>query len=517
MVGWATALLVAGELATPGARYVGHSVVAIEVERPADLVALEQMGIEVWTESPRPGIVHARVSPEAWPALAASSFAVEITTTDLQPIVDAEHFRVVNDPAADHDDTFFDDYRELDEIYAHLDALVALRPDIASTIDVGMSLEGRPIRGIEITAPDPDAPVILIDAGQHAREWISVSTGTCIADELVTRADEPEIASLLSQLTFVILPVVNPDGFAYTFTDDRFWRKNRRDGHGVDTNRNFGTAWGGPGSSGDPNAGNYRGEAEFSEPETAALRDLAEQYPNLRSSLDLHSFGQLVLFPWGYTKELAPAHDTLSSIADDMAAVMDDLGAEYTPLMSTMLYPAAGNAPDWFYGELGAYAFTYELRPAEAEDHDLGFVLPPEQIRDVCLEAMAGMKVLAEFTIAAAPGEPGDGGDADTGTSEAGSDTDEDDGAASTGATPSSTSDAPPTTSGMPASTSSPESATDTAETESSDAGANASASGGCGCGSNRAPTPLAASLLLLLVARCRRRCTHGATEHATR
>ena len=76
-----------------------------------------------------------------------------------------------------------------------------------------------------------------------------------VADELVTRADEPAIASLLSQLTFVIVPVVNPDGFVYTFTDDRFWRKNRRDDHGVDTNRNFGTAWGGPGSSGDPDAG----------------------------------------------------------------------------------------------------------------------------------------------------------------------------------------------------------------------------------------------------------------------
>ena len=505
------ALIVASELATPGARYDGHAVVAIEVATQDDLHALEQMGLEVWTESPRPGIVHARVSPEAWPALAASGFAVEVTTADLQPLVDAEHFRVVNDPVADHTDAFFDDFRELDEIYAHLDALVALRPDIVTLLDVGMTIEGRPIRGLEITSPVADAPGVMIVAGQHAREWISMATATCIADELVTRADDPEIASLLSQLTFVIVPVVNPDGYVYTFGEDRFWRKNRRDDYGVDTNRNFAVAWGGPGSSGDPEAGNYRGEGEFSEPETAALRDLAEQYPNLHSSVDLHSFGQLVLFPWGYTEELAPAHDVLSGLADDMAGVMDDLGAEYTPLMGTMLYPAAGNATDWFYGELGAYAFTYELRPAEAEEHDLGFVLPPEQIRDVCLEAMAGITVLAEFTIASAPGMPGDDGNAETdgweSSGEVGTETGNgDDTSASTAGTTMPATTDPSTSSGMPPATTTTDITSGTSSGESSDGGENASEAKGCGCGSNGGLAALPALLLPMFALGRRRR-----------
>ena len=105
---------------------------------------------------------------------------------------------------------------------------------VAFALDVGESIEGRPIRGIEIRSPNKDAGVILISAGQHAREWIAMATGTCVADELVTRADEPEIDALLGELTFVIVPVVNPDGYTYTFSDERFWRKNRRDGTGVD-------------------------------------------------------------------------------------------------------------------------------------------------------------------------------------------------------------------------------------------------------------------------------------------
>jgi predicted deacylase len=509
MLGWTGVVLLAGELATPSARYDGHAVAAVEIASHDDLKTLEAMGLEIWTESPRPGLVHVRVPPDAWPALAASGFHVDITTADLGPVVEEENFRVTHDPAADHTDAFFDDYRELDEIYAHLDALVALRPDIASSIDVGTTLEGRSIRGIEITSPDPEAPVILIDAGQHAREWISMATATCIADELVTHADDPEIDSLLSQLTFVIVPVVNPDGFAYTFTDDRFWRKNRRDGFGVDTNRNFGVAWGGPGASDEPEAGNYHGESAFSEPETAALRDLAMSYDNLKSHVDLHSFGQLVLFPWGYTEELAPAHDTLSTVASDMTEAMDEVGATYTPLMGTMLYPAAGNATDWFYGELGAYAFTYELRPAEAEEHDLGFVLPAEEIRDVCLEAMAGITVLAEFTIAAAPGEPGDDGNADTdgwgttdttgvepmsGTDTEAADTSSDDtssgGSSTSGGVPSSS------TSGI---------ATTTAAGESTGDGAATDARNGCGCGSGRGAGPLALMCLALVLRRRRR------------
>jgi hypothetical protein len=504
MLGWATALLLAVELSSPGARYGGHALAAVRVHSHQDVRTLEQMGVEIWTEHPGPGVVRVRVSPQAWPALAASGFAVEILADDLGPAVEEEHLRVTRDPAADHDDSFFDDYRELDEIYAHLDALVALRPDIATLLEFGTTLEGRPMKGIEILSPDPDAPVLFIDAGQHAREWIAMATGTCIADELVHHADDPAIDSLLSQLTFVIVPVVNPDGYVYTFTDDRFWRKNRRDDYGVDTNRNFGTAWGGPGSSDNPDAGNYHGEAEFSEPETAALRDLAETYPNLHSAVDIHSFGQLVLYPWGWTEQLAPAHDVLSTVAEDMAEVMGELGTTYTPLMGTMLYPAAGNATDWFYGELGAYAFTYELRPQEAEEHDLGFVLPPEQIRDVCTEAMAGITALAEFTIAAGPGQPGDDGNADTGgwtdgtaglTDGSGGDTSATDPVDET-----TTADATSSTGTVPSSSTT----TAVGDTEDTDGSAAASPeANGCGCNAGR-DAQLFALLLPLLLRRRR-------------
>jgi MYXO-CTERM domain-containing protein len=246
------------------------------------------------------------------------------------------------------------------------------------------------------------------------------------------------------------------------------------------------------------------------------VRDLAESYDLLRSHIDLHSFGQLVLYPWGWTEELAPADDVLSAVAGDMAEVMSELGVTYTPLMGTMLYPAAGNATDWFYGELGAYAFTYELRPMESEEHDLGFVLPPEEIRDVCVEAIAGLTVLAEFTISAAPGMPGDDGNAETdGWESTGVATGNGDatGSGSDEAGPGSDTTAPGTSTspGSGATTPSSSSSTtalgsgSTSGEGSEDDGAGSNDATGCGCRSTGSGIPLPLVLLPALLVRRRR------------
>ncbi|TOF71443.1 hypothetical protein CGJ15_28030, partial [Vibrio parahaemolyticus] len=67
--------------------------------------------------------------------------------------------------------------------------------------------------------------MIFIDGGIHAREWIAPATVTYIVNELVTHSDTYD--DLLSNVNFYVMPVINPDGYAYTFTDDRLWRKTR--------------------------------------------------------------------------------------------------------------------------------------------------------------------------------------------------------------------------------------------------------------------------------------------------
>lgn len=57
------------------------------------------------------------------------------------------------------------------------------------------------------------------------------------------------IQKLLETHVFYITPVFNPDGYEYTFTDDRLWRKTRRPTNkkgciGTDVNRNWNFKWG---------------------------------------------------------------------------------------------------------------------------------------------------------------------------------------------------------------------------------------------------------------------------------
>jgi predicted deacylase len=378
------------------APYADHMLVEIDVPDAAAMRRLLATGVDPWLEHPQPGRVPVLVSPDERAMLWADGWSLRIVSVDVQGAIDAEADRLAMRPPVQHGvDEFFTDFREGDEIDAELDALVLASPELVTSYDIGMSIEGRTIRAIRVTADGADdRPAVVITAGQHAREWIAVSSGMYVIDQLVQRADEPEVAAMLEAVQVFVIPIVNPDGYAFSWAGDRYWRKNRRDGVGVDTNRNFAHGWGGEGASPNPEDGNYAGTAAFSEPESAAVRDFVQGHAELVAHLDLHSYGQLVLYPWGDVFQAAPDDAALAATADAIAGEMELFGTSYTALQGVALYPAAGNAIDWTYGAAGLHAITMELRPA---DEEVNFILPPEQIVPVGDEVMAGLWVLLEF------------------------------------------------------------------------------------------------------------------------
>ena len=89
-----------------------------------------------------------------------------------------------------------------------------------------------------------------IGGGIHAREWISPATAMYIATYFTEMyGTDSELTAILDKVTFHIVPMQNPDGYEYSHTNERLWRKNRRDNgggvYGVDLNRNFDWQWGG--------------------------------------------------------------------------------------------------------------------------------------------------------------------------------------------------------------------------------------------------------------------------------
>jgi len=352
--------------------YTGHQVVAVRLATEADVQKLLEMesadeDFDLWSEGVGIGTVDVRVSPAQLAVLDQSGLAYRVLIPNVQAMVAAERSGGLG---------FFDDFRTNDEITAFMNALVAQYPQLASMVNFGPSIEGRPIMGIHITGSGADKPGVLIHGCEHAREWLTPQTVAYIAQHLLTQYDTDPYAHLLvDNIDWYLIPVMNPDGYVYTWTTDRFWRKNRRGMYGVDLNRNWGFHWGGAGSSGDLGSEIYRGSAPFSEPETQALRDFFLAHPNIRGHADLHTYSTLLMWPWAYTSSLCPDHYSYA----DFAGVMRDLaaavhGLQYTlgPVYTT-LYPASGASVDWVYGAAGRWSVTMELR-------GYGFAVPASEI-----------------------------------------------------------------------------------------------------------------------------------------
>ncbi|XP_043514780.1 carboxypeptidase B-like isoform X1 [Frieseomelitta varia] len=287
-------------------------------------------------------------------------------------------------------------YHRLEDIHGYMDYLAETFPDVCSVVSIGNSVEGRPLKVIRISNGKANAPALWIDGGIHAREWISPAAVTYIINHLVENSEDLEA-------DYYILPVANPDGYEYTFTRDRLWRKNRKRSvgspcTGVDLNRNFGYRWGGLGTSKDPCREIYAGSGPFSEPETNAIRYFFEaSAANFKAYLTFHSYGQYILYPWGYDKRVPPDYADLEMVGKQVAAAIKKAGGAnsvYTVGNSaTTLYAASGGSDDWAKAILKIkYAYTIELR----DTGKYGFVLPARYITPTAKEALAAVMVVTE-------------------------------------------------------------------------------------------------------------------------
>lgn len=109
------------------------------------------------------------------------------------------------------------------QIDAYLDDIAARFPDTVTLVSPARSFEGRPIKYLKISTTnfeDTSKPIIFIDGGIHAREWISPPTVTYAIHKLTEDITEPD---LLEKFDWILLPVVNPDGYDWTFTGVSFF------------------------------------------------------------------------------------------------------------------------------------------------------------------------------------------------------------------------------------------------------------------------------------------------------
>ena len=285
----------------------------------------------------------------------------------------------------------YDEYHTLVEGVCFINNLAQAYPNIAEVVSIGQSIEGREIWALKITdnpaVVEPEEEKILFTGVTHAREWITFEMILYLAEYLTTRYDDdPQVRHIVDNSVVWLVPAVNPDGYEYTWTTNRMWRKNRRcEGHGcpgVDINRNYDYKWGYNdwGSSPDSHSQIYRGPYPASEPETQAIQNLLAD-EKFAVGVSYHSYSQLCLYAWGYVGAVLPeSYASFRAMGKKYVSLVYGVhGKVYTPGQSNYtIYATNGDFDDYAYGAQGVLAFTPELRPTSSGEG--GFLLPEEQI-----------------------------------------------------------------------------------------------------------------------------------------
>jgi murein tripeptide amidase MpaA len=365
-------------------------------------------------------------------------------------------------------------YMNVDEIDTVLINLANDHGDIVTLIDLPhRTWEGRLCRAARVRAIGNDGEIndnnngdrvgVLITGGMHAREWggsdicvnfmVNLINAYLNNDTLTygeTTFPFQQIKTMLEKIDLFVFPDVNPDGKIYSQTNDDpnlppdeegiWWRKNRNpspvqngdnpDFHltGVDLNRNFDFLWssgiGTVNPDGTTSNETYRGISPFSEPETKNVKYLMDTYNNIKYYIDIHSFGEMILYSWGNDdnqsldpdknfqnpqydhvrgipkdfkyKEFISIEDEniLKNLANRMNYALERVrGRKYRVQQSVGLYPTSATSDDYAFSRhlvngtnQKVHGFTIEFGKEET-----GFIPPFSEMQNVIKEVSSAL------------------------------------------------------------------------------------------------------------------------------
>ncbi len=362
-------------------------IIRIEFENQAELNQLVTR-LDIWEVNHAERYLVAYVNHAEYVELISAGYPVSIDQ-ELTSKIDKEIQLL---PGQTKGIPGFPCYRTVEETYFSLSELAAAHPKLASWIDIGDSWRksasggaaGYDIQTLVLTNknhPGPK-PRFYLMASVHAREYATAELAARFAEYLVENYDQnADITWLLDYFEVHITPIANPDGRKIA-EQGVYWRKNinNTDGclnpilWGTDLNRNSSFKWGGAGASQDACYETYRGSSPASETETRAIQDYVSSiFVDQRGPADadpaaidstgvfitLHSYGDLIFYPWAWTAAPAPNQVGLRTLARKFGFFND-----YQVCQSGetgCLYQVSGNSDDWAYGQLGLPAYTFEL------------------------------------------------------------------------------------------------------------------------------------------------------------
>lgn len=308
------------------------------------------------------------------------------------------------------DNAFFDCFRPYDQVFEFFDAVAEANPEIVTKIhNVSTTYEGRTIPAYKIAtnpaysprARSPqDKQTIYTQSLMHAREWQAGASHFYAMASLIDdlRSGNAETITLFDEYEWVFTPIVNIDGYKYSWDVDRYWRLNRHPSNGfdgVDLNRNFPPEEYWNLDPTDVNEETNPGKAPLSEPETRGIYDFVTNLPALSGVVDVHAYGGMVLRPFSDVQDepeepYVSAMQRLGDAVRDAMAPNKTTPSLYISQPSGELYPAYGCMDDGIYR---AFDYTVPALTIEVEGDD--FIAPQQTIRDVGQHMNQGLRRFA--------------------------------------------------------------------------------------------------------------------------
>lgn len=247
-------------------------------------------------------------------------------------------------------------YRNFSRVQSDVKKLERQFPQRVKTIPYGKSQKGNPLFAVKISdnvEKDENEPQILITAGTHGDELITVEVILGLMEKLLKSKEDPRLQKIISNLEIYFIPVVNPDGYL----------NQERLENGADPNLSYPY----------PNKPNNK--------PTPSIKALIQFYESKSfvGSLDFHAYSELIMYPWSYS---------MDSIDQDQLQMFDDLARRMAEKnnysygqISRILYTAEGSSVDYYYWKKKTKAFAIEIGRHKSPIH---FVIPKytEEVTD---------------------------------------------------------------------------------------------------------------------------------------
>lgn len=248
------------------------------------------------------------------------------------------------------------DYRFAAQVYGPIAQLVRNNPGLIHVERFGETVQGRPMWAFHLK--NPSSPIrerMLVFAGIHALEWISVEVATAALLEL-SRLPPPGVE-------VVVVPILNVDG---RFRAERDFAEGKRryrraNANGVDLNRDFTVnreseaVW-------RKIVPQYYGTspAPLSQPESRAIDALAAT--GFQVIISLHAFGGYIYYPWAGHWDRVEDQRAFIELGTVMAQGQGNRPYKVTQLSHWgFFFRGLGMEMDHFYATYGSYAFLIEL------------------------------------------------------------------------------------------------------------------------------------------------------------